>query len=1213
MTELRRLSRASCAEFLDFAGTQRSGAPVLEHWTRLAGSQLDGAVALYNRLVDGRVAWLADEVGLGKTFVALGVAALLRHEKPEARILFLLPTSRLQPQWERVIQLFSRTVVQQIDHRARTCQGLPCRPSVSPTRLGDLAWDMVADPDRDVLASLSAFSFGLGANERDNWSKHWRRLTQLSPHLPRRLPAWCYQRKRTFKDVYAAALNLLLPDFDLVICDESHNLRAGAGHSAARNRSIAAALGGIVGEDIRDHLPWDAPPTPRVRRLLCLTATPVEHGFAEMGRQAEVFGFRPGRDDLPQPTRDDLGALLGHDALADEDAEAERQKAAARRLTIRRLHELHGHGEQGLTKNLYRREWRHGGLEEHDEPMHLASDRERLVVALVQRRVLEVLHRSGGADAQRASMPSFQMGLLSSFESFHQTLENRRRRADERATEAEQDADTPAFEGTDEQTRDAREREGLDTASVDALCESYRAAFGSAPPHPKMDQTAAQLAEWGQRGDKSLVFVRRVKTTEELADKVAHALSLRLIERVGREVPEGLRAQWQAMVTEWNVARRHEDTRKQRPVDDGRNHDDEGSAVTFFSWFCWGSGDTAHHKVHGTAAALRKQCLNDTKHPWSTLLYDNHVLWLLELAEEPVEAWVEARRDALTEQARRWLDPKKEATHRALFEAWQAAGLEILSKEHEGTALGATAAWVQRNLFGSPGPCVDLDPGEPLKWLRTWTFFSALRGHDLVKELWPTGFEAQDPRTLEGERKLRRREIQREVLAAPLRLGQAQLDLWLTGIRTAGAMEIPGSKAVPLTEALCRALLARLDAQRRAAEAGEPVMNAWWELSHLGDDAIFDRVVDVNFPKIYKVDLDGLRTFLASQLGRQSPAVAVRGGLKSERVERQFRMPGYPLVIVSTEVLAEGVDLHTFCGRVVHYGISHSSSGTEQRTGRVDRIGSLVHRRLQPSDEESKLQVHYPHLADTIEPVQVARLYRRMNRFLEMVHDNLMLPGAEDTRATLDLSGAGLLNYPPPPSERLESAFQVREDDLKGESLSPTPSEALKEQAALRDAVAALFEQRGVAVTELDGEIAWRGEAWLGPKGELVGNSAPDAPPGTWRRQPFEASLRTRRDGRGFLFRVDSPVGAVALLDGRTAGAWLRRQKSLVGARLVSLQQKRGTRLVGVRSEVPLAGGPGATGAVEAAFSVALRQADALEHELLDGQDLSLHQWKETR
>lgn len=48
------------------------------------------------------------------------------------------------------------------------------------------------------------------------------------------------------------------------------------------------------------------------------------------------------------------------------------------------------------------------------------------------------------------------------------------------------------------------------------------------------------------------------------------------------------------------------------------------------------------------------------------------------------------------------------------------------------------------------------------------------------------------------------------------------------------------------------------------------------------------------------------------------------------------------------------------------------------RTGRVDRIGSLVQRRLDgvesvPSAEEW-LQVFYPHLRDTVDALQVRRI-----------------------------------------------------------------------------------------------------------------------------------------------------------------------------------------------------------------------------------------------
>src|SRR6266446_331903 len=46
--------------------------------------QLEGAVALHNILCERGVAYLADEVGMGKTYVALGVLALFRHYEPDA-------------------------------------------------------------------------------------------------------------------------------------------------------------------------------------------------------------------------------------------------------------------------------------------------------------------------------------------------------------------------------------------------------------------------------------------------------------------------------------------------------------------------------------------------------------------------------------------------------------------------------------------------------------------------------------------------------------------------------------------------------------------------------------------------------------------------------------------------------------------------------------------------------------------------------------------------------------------------------------------------------------------------------------------------------------------------------------------------------------------------------------------------------------------------
>lgn len=47
---------------------------------------------------------------------------------------------------------------------------------------------------------------------------------------------------------------------------------------------------------------------------------------------------------------------------------------------------------------------------------------------------------------------------------------------------------------------------------------------------------------------------------------------------------------------------------------------------------------------------------------------------------------------------------------------------------------------------------------------------------------------------------------------------------------------------------------------------------------------------------------------------------------------------------MTTPVLAEGLDLHRFCRRVIHHDLPWNPAKLEQRTGRIDRVGSLAER-----------------------------------------------------------------------------------------------------------------------------------------------------------------------------------------------------------------------------------------------------------------------------
>ena len=1163
MTPWERVDLESATELLDFAGARP------EDLASVAPGQLRGAVAVYNRLADRRLAWLADEVGMGKTYVALGVVALLRHQNPDARILFIVPSGRLQAKWRKEIALFTRSCVRHVDHRARTFQGLPARPLVQPGSLFDVAAEMSSDADRDVLATMSAFSFGLVDDEPESWQAEWRQLAALAPYLPTRLPPGLIQNKWQFKQVYAAALNLVLPQFDLVVCDEAHNLRAGANHGAARNLTMAAALGGR--RDGLPPLPWSEPGTPRVARLLCLTATPVERRYIELARQAEVFGLDR-HPDLPPGVCADIEALRG--ATGTEDT----RKDVARRYVIRRLQELRPDGlkvGEGLTKNQYRLEWRRGGVHDYDQQLPFASDREKLMVALVQKRVVEVLHETGARQADGTFLPSFQMGMLSSFESFSETIANKVEGAQEQV-----------YDGED-QTRDAAERQGVDSRIVDRICRSYRETFGASPPHPKMDQVADQVAKWAIAGDKTLVFVRRVRSTEELADKISQRMDDALITRVQGDLPTAARREFEPWLAAWRKERQRADAQRALATT-GDDDEDAGGADSFFAWFFRGSGKEDHQ----VAAKLRRDTLQRPAHPWSIFFLDNHVLWLFGDDPAALGRWADTRAEALIAGARRLMPDVEKPGPRHYFEAWQAAVLVLLAAEQPDTAIGRVARDAQLRIYPQRRKSDwtgEVQEGE--RWFLRETFFSRLRQSDLCAKLWPgAGTIPHD-----GREALTEREIRRELIGSTLRLGHPFVDVWLTAVGLLGQLSGTGAETAVSPEQLADALLVRL---RRQRDAGDRSHHAWHELTELA--AHHRLLLDVNFSDVKGTDLDKLTRYFQSHLSRQSPALAVHGGSKSAQALTQFRMPGYPLVLVATDVLQEGVDLHTFCARVVHYGIAHSSSATEQRTGRIDRIGSMVHRNFRDDDDVSRLQVHYPHLMDTVEPLQLRELYRRMDLFLRLVHDGLGWVEEETSRVSLNAGMQQDLAYPAPPVDRLNTAFDVvgagPTSDIVGGPLLLL-NDVFREPDTLDAAIRELVGQVRLA----EGEPRWVGELRL-----------PQPNGGHPRRQPVSVALRTRRDGRGAYLRVSSPVGAVDLSDGRTAGKFLRRQSTLVG--VVVTIEERGPRrkpFIVVRCDLPLPEYQDPTPRIRRALDAIAHQADALEQEFLTiHHDLGLDEWE---
>jgi len=67
-----------------------------------------------------------------------------------------------------------------------------------------------------------------------------------------------------------------------------------------------------------------------------------------------------------------------------------------------------------------------------------------------------------------------------------------------------------------------------------------------------------------------------------------------------------------------------------------------------------------------------------------------------------------------------------------------------------------------------------------------------------------------------------------------------------------------------------------------------------------------------------------------------------------QRLMLAFNTPFFPEVLVASSVMAEGVDLHLHCRHVIHHDLDWNPSVLEQRTERLDRLGSKAEKTKLP-------------------------------------------------------------------------------------------------------------------------------------------------------------------------------------------------------------------------------------------------------------------------
>lgn len=151
--------------------------------------------------------------------------------------------------------------------------------------------------------------------------------------------------------------------------------------------------------------------------------------------------------------------------------------------------------------------------------------------------------------------------------------------------------------------------------------------------------------------------------------------------------------------------------------------------------------------------------------------------------------------------------------------------------------------------------------------------------------------------------------------------------------------------------------------------------------------------------------------FDATRLKDQQFVALVAGGKDErsrERVFAGFNSPLLPEVLVCTSVGQEGIDLHRHCRHVVHYDLAWNPAVLEQRTGRVDRIGSKTFRERSHGEADGTgpfLAIGVPFLAGTYDERMYGELRLRAQTFEVLTGGDVAADG-ENREGRDDMGGA---------------------------------------------------------------------------------------------------------------------------------------------------------------------------------------------------------------
>ena len=148
------------------------------------------------------------------------------------------------------------------------------------------------------------------------------------------------------------------------------------------------------------------------------------------------------------------------------------------------------------------------------------------------------------------------------------------------------------------------------------------------------------------------------------------------------------------------------------------------------------------------------------------------------------------------------------------------------------------------------------------------------------------------------------------------------------------------------------------------------------------------KILDINFFENENMNENLSKSM---QIFYPSPVAACSSKTRPSisRVQKCFNTTFFPDVIVTTDVLKEGIDLQVNCSNIIHYGIAWTPGDMEQRIGRIDRYFSKVYRDYDENkgDKNEKLQVKFIYMENSLDEKQTVNIINKMTKDIEYMEE----------------------------------------------------------------------------------------------------------------------------------------------------------------------------------------------------------------------------------